>query len=285
MENALHMRTTSGFALSIATGLAMESLFKPRQTVADPNRVGPGRIPLNNYKELWINVQTLIRNIYQASEKSIQVYVTPESMYEVLQMEMDLIKDLLKIEGGDIVKPVFFINNYESLFLNSSKIYQRREDRTGNQIQARHIYKKASMLAYRNNNDIETFQLKLKGQGKTALILTSNPADLLSYREFDRLDFLESHTGKLKTRQDWNSKYYSVPGSDMGRLPFCRQLLGVFGDSSMIVPGPIKVRKEIIELASKCYWNPSTLPSKVSNDLNRLSDPVMAGIIRGIPLY
>ncbi len=71
MSNPLHLRTVSGFALSISTALAFESIFTPRQAVYDPGRVIPSRIPISRYGFLWINVLTLVRNAYNALDRSL----------------------------------------------------------------------------------------------------------------------------------------------------------------------------------------------------------------------
>ena len=93
MNNPLHLRTVSGFSLSISTALAFESIFTPRQAVYDPGRVLPPRIPINRYGFLWVNVLTLIRNAYNALDRNLYNKVTPLHMTEVIMQEIELIED------------------------------------------------------------------------------------------------------------------------------------------------------------------------------------------------
>ena len=285
--NPLQTRTTSGFPLSIATGMAMETLFTPQQQVYDPGRVAPPRITVSSYQELWVNVLTLIRNAYNACDRALYGSITPHHMVEVITQEMDVITDLLKIEGKDFTTPVFFFNSYKSLIRRDDKVFKLREDKTPLQHQARFIYDKTRDLITRQDDKIEMFDLTLKSKiSKKALILTHIPADLLSHRQFDTLDMLESHTGKIKKKMEWNTKYHPCGEDDLGRLPFCRQLLTAFGDQSLIVPIPVKARREILALAEKQRWTPATSVNKVSGDLSfGLTDPVLAATMRTVPIF
>lgn len=285
MSNPLHSRTTSGFALSIATGMAMESVFTPRQAVFDPERVAPPRIEIARYNDCWINVQTLIRNIYNACEKDKVNSVKPQDVFEIAEQEIELIKDLFRNEGMDQVKPIFYLNDYQELFKGPKEVFIQREDRTALQRQARHVFLGAASLLYRQYPEIKLCKLDINGGGKDALMLTHIPADLLSYRRFRTLELLESHTGKVKKQGEWNTKYYSVPDAFMGRLPFCRQLLGLLGDSVLVTPGPIKARKMIMELSKAKNWHPFTTPQKVNADLGTLTDMFLSHMLRQVPVY
>lgn len=285
MNNPLHSRVTSGFALSVATGLAMESVFSPRQEVIDPERVPPPRIEFRQYQECWFNVQTLIRNIYNACDKDTLAKIKPQDVFEVADQEIELIYDLFKNEGMGLVKPMFFLNDYQGLFKGPKQVFLKREDRTALQRQARHIFLETANLLFRHRREIKTFNLEINGNGHSAMMLSHIPADLLSYRRFSKLDLLESHTGKLKTQGDWHTKYYPVPDMSLSRLPFCRQLLGVFGDQVLVSPGPIKARKEILELAKSKNWNPYTSPQKVNGDISGMVDGYLSSSIRAIPVY
>ena len=285
MNNPLHERATSGFALSIPTGLAMETLFAPRAPVYDPERVVPDRVQVSNYSRLYINVLTLIRNAYESVDRTVIPRLVPSHMADVIRQEIETIQSLCKEEAGGIIEPVFFFNNYDELFPRSSKIFQRREDKTLLQRQARFIYERAEALLMRDLPYLQRFYLDIHGQSTSALILTHIPADLLSYRRFSKLDMLESYTGRFKTQLQWGSKYYPVPEEDMERLPFCRQLLSVFGDKVLVPPLPIKARREVMEVAKAARWTPMTTPSKVSGDLMRLKDPLLFGAINSIPVH
>lgn len=285
--NPLHQRTTSGFPLSIATGMAMETLFAPRQVVFDPVRVPPPRIVISQYQEIWINVLTLIRNAYNACDQRLIKDIDPNDVVEIITQEMELITDLLKNEGKGFTKAFFYFNEYGRLFKKDDKVFKRREDRTELQKHARSVYEKTKFILSRYNKDIVNFNLDIKSSGgDNSLIFTHIPADLLSYRNFGNINLLESHTGKLKTRLEWNTKFHSCGESDMGRLPFCRQLLSIFGDNTLITPIPLKARREVLEVANQSRWTPATSPNKVSGDLSAfLKDILLASVIRSIPIF
>lgn len=286
MNNPLLSRNISGFTLSVATGLAMESIFTPRQESIDPDRVAPIRIPLRNYHELWVNVLTLVRNAYNACDKQVLGYIRPEHMTECIQQEMELITELLQIEGQNTVKPVFFVNDYRAVVSVGDIITNLRKDTTVLQKQARHIAGTSINFLLRQDQSIREFKGTLMNPGgKSVLMLTHIPFDLLSHRNFANLELLESHTGKLKTKSEWNTKYFPFPDMDMGRLPFCRQLLSVFGDKVMFSPNSIKIRKEVADIAKQSRWNPSTSVHRVQTDLLRMKDIALSEAIRKIPVY
>lgn len=286
--NPLNNRLTSGFPLSFSTGQAMETLFQPRQAVYDPERVAPPRISLASYDELWINVLTLIRNAYSSIERIDVERVGPLEMAETILQEIELIRDLLKIEGNGICLPNFYFNDYNRVFPKNDQVFKLRKDTTDIQIQTRVIYNKSKDLIIRQDPDIKTFTTYLRSKEglRRAVILSHIPFDLLSYQQFKSLELLESHTGKIKRRSEWNSKYLSCGGADKSRLPFNRQLLSIFGDQPLITPLPLKLRKSILEIANQQRWTPAITQVKVSNDLNKnIKDPFFLSKIKEIPLF
>lgn len=281
--NPLHERATSGFALTLPTGLAFETLFRPQAPVYDPERPVPQRPQLTDYNELWVNVGTLIRNIYDSVSRDVTKHIKPEDMMEVIYQEIDVISSLCLIEGNGLLQPRFYFNKYKD-FLTNKKVFAFREDRTLIQKQARYVYEMTQSLVLRNSSAVEEFNLRLKGQGKAAIILTHIPIDLLSSSNFSRLDLLESYTGVIKNELKWGTKYYPIPDEDMGRYPFCRQLLTALGDKVLLSPLPIKARKEIAAIAKENRWSPMTSKFRVSTDLAKLKDPFLAGVLKAVPI-
>ena len=55
-------RNISSFDISIATGLALESLLDPTGKRYDDARVVPNKVDLSVYNEVWFNLHTLARN-------------------------------------------------------------------------------------------------------------------------------------------------------------------------------------------------------------------------------
>ncbi len=87
-------------------------------------------------------------------------------------------------------------------------------------------------------------------------------------RNIIKLDLLESHTGVLKTRKEFNTKYYDYKKLELENMPFQRKLLAIFGDHVLFKPYPLKIRQVFIDVARKSKWTPITSEYKVDNDIN-----------------
>ena len=286
LNNLFHDRVTSGFALSISTGLAMETLFTPREAVYDPDRVAPVRVSVTKYSYLYINIQTLIRNLLQALPRERLDAISPPMLVEVLAQEMEIIQDLLRIEGQGVCQARFFSTDYSRLF-NGYDHFKPRIDKTPLQKRLRWVSDQAkgmllaedqSILRVRDHFDIVA--------PYNVLMLTHLPLDLLSYPIFRSLELLESHTGKIKDRLEFNSKYHHFDDAGFERLPFNRPLLYIFGDSSMIVPTGLKIRRSVLELAKTHRWTPITSVQRVKMDLQTLfkDDPLLKDL-RKVPNF
>lgn len=267
---SLFERTTSGFPLSISTGLAFESIFPPRQSVYDPEREIPQKINIADYNQLWINVDTLFRNMIQSADKNAVASTGYKETAAVLIDEMDTIQSLMYNEGGGVCTPVFYVCDYHHALKNVHAGITLRKDSTPNQIHYTDLRNKTMKLLKESRTDIKFYPGAIRAsQGQdSVLMLTHVPYDLLSKRDFKRLDLLESNTGKLKKPFQWNSKYYPVPKRDMSILPFHRFLLMALGDKVLIQPMPMKIRTQIMDTADKRNWTPATTSEKCLLDLS-----------------
>lgn len=274
-------RTTSGFPLSISTALAFESLFTPRQTVYDPLRQIPERIDISKYKQLWINVDTLFRNMIQSASKEMLMNTGYKEASMILIDEMHIIENLLLVEGKNTTEPVFYRLDYEAALKSRHESIKLRTDNSANQLFLADLKRKTFELLLKNTKSVVEFKTEIKPKDKTsALMLTHYPFDLTFYKNFSVLDLLESNTGKLKTRRQWNTKYYPVPGYDMNILPFYRMLLLFLGDKALIQPVFLKFRKLIMDCAVKRQWTPLTTMDKCLLDLSIDLNPFDYAVIR-----
>lgn len=283
MAISLMDRTTSGFPLSISTALAFESLFPPRQAVYDEAREKPEHIALGSYATLWVNVDTLFRNMIQSATKDMINNTGYIECAYILSEELDTIINLLNNEGFGRTAPVFYHLDYEKALKDRNKAIDLRVPTTPAQIHIEALRKQTIEHLKKNRDDILTFtkELKPKGLPTSALVLTHYPYDLLSKRNFVKMDLLESNTGKLKTPLKWNSKYYPLPGKDMNIFPFNRTLLMVLGDKALIKPQSSKLRSQVYECASSRNWTPATTKDKIMLDLSLSLHPFDYGVIRG----
>lgn len=254
MNEKLASRPMSGFPVSIGTGLALESIFEPIQSVYDESRVAPDRIDLNTYNNYIFNVSTILRNIISSISSGEILMIPKKDILNVLLDEIEWITEFFRSEGLIIN---FYINNYAFVKSTYDKEGILRKATTDKQMALDNIVKYC--LDYISKQDeVAQFSNSISYNSEDeALIFTHVPWDLLSYGKFIKLDLLESHTGLIKSRKLWNTKYYPIPKHDMSFLPFMEKLLTTFGDHVMFKPAPIKER---IELWSAMKKNPSINP-------------------------
>lgn len=296
--NPVQDRTVSGFQLSISTGMAMETLFTPTQSVFDPERVAPERVALSRFTDVWINVDTLIRNILNATtfDESKDRFMPPDriagvranTVHDALQQEIELIQTLFMIEGGGRITPTFYVTDYTSFYTGKDpEHYKKRLASTDKQIAWFRILDTTRQLALATNQSIKTFRNELQPSGQpNALILSHIALDLLSYNRFGNLELLESHTGKVKTRREWNSKYQPLGTEKFENFPWCKPLLCWLGDKYVLKPLSITIRKRILEVSKLRRWTPMTAPAAVYQDcLSHITDPEISKILRQISLY
>jgi hypothetical protein len=276
----------SAFMLSIGTSLSFESLFPGTRPPYDPDRPIPNKIDLTEYDEMWINIFTLFRNIV-SSVPSIKVpTLTPENVGHVLGEEVELIRDVVKMYTQDRVKVVFYSSSYQKL---KSKFPHAnvRVDNTEKQRQMTELLTGSVSYFYRTqtkSDSLKHFNLYMEpGKGsstKKVLLLTNYAFDLLNHVNFYRMDLLESHTGILKERSKWSTKY--TDGKNLVRMPFNKVLLQVFGDSQTFYPMDKNLRKEIIDLSEAAKWNPLTTDERVRFTIEQIKNPYFVSVLKSM---
>jgi hypothetical protein len=279
--NPLFNRDISAFPLSIGTSLAFESVFTGRLPAFDPERTIPNKVILSSYDSCYINIATLYRNIAGAVDKEVKLQSNENHYAEVVEQEMDIIQSLFKVEGGGTTTPIFYTMTYDKAVSKAkSKIVDLRQDRTDLQKHERAILVK-TIEKLKQIPSIEKYKDYLKTSISTkALIMTHVPFDLLSHQKMGKLDLLESHTGKLKPRYEWGSKFYPLGDRDMSHLPFIEKLLLIFGDKVLIQPALTKIRQQVYDVSIKRGWTSMTTKAKVVMDLSTdIPEPMIARML------
>lgn len=283
ITSTLSDRTTSAFLLSIGTSLSFESVFKGTNAPYDPDRPIPNKIDINNYDEIWINLFTLFRNIVSSVPSSSVSKLMPDDIAYVLAEEVELIQDVVKMQTSDSVRVVFYTSSYQNLKSNF-KHAKLRDDNTEKQKQMTDLLKESIGIFYKMHALSKTFRhykLYIKDNdtsNKKILLLSNYAFDLLSHKNFSKMDLLESHTGVLKERSKWHTKY--LDGKNMPRLPFNECFLQVFGDSQTFHPMDKVLRKDILDLAEKSNWNPLTTNERIRFTIGNLKNPYFVSILR-----
>jgi hypothetical protein len=268
-------RAVGQYPLSIATSLAIESTngVHPDIVVEKP--------PILEYPEIWINIRTLFRNLMGSFDKDTAGGVVPPELMSTLVEEMDTIASIIRDSANGRTNVIFYYSNYKDI----DKKYHHAvfiEDRTDRQKQYTLIHNQTMKLLLKQHaNDIRIFDLKLHSEYLAkALILTHYPYDLLSHKSFGQLDLLESHTGAIKGRALYYTKYHE--GKTLSRIPFREDLIQVFGDSVIFKPYDIKVRKEVIEIAEKYKWNQVVTFEKLKYGIEQIKNPYAKEVLLSI---
>ena len=272
-------RTLGQYPLSIATSLALESAngIHPEIPVTRP--------PIDAYDELWINVRTLFRNLLGALDTQSAKSVSADQLCDALKDELGLIVELIATQTNSRVKVVYYISDYAGIEAKYRHAVIRR-DSTDKQRQYTALLTATfdRLLKEVEPGSIRLFPLKLKRpehDGVTslpkALIVTHIAYDLFSYRIFSKLDLLESHTGKIKDRSLWYTKYYS--GKELSMIPFREDLVQVFGDNETFRTFDPAVRRELIEIATKYKWSAVTTYAKIHYGVSTMKNPYSRAIV------
>jgi hypothetical protein len=282
MNNPLFDRTVSAFPLSVGTSLALESIFETNSPSIDPSRVIPQHINIADYNGFWLNASTLIRNIFQSVEKMDQLLLTAEMVVEVLLSELNIIDDLIRKEGARDWSAILYACTYkEATSFKKNSLVRFRTDKTDNQLFYRSLHNNAIALLVQKlkpNKAIKTFDSELKNDNRgKILILTHIAYDLLSSKSFQQLDLLESHTGVLKPKHLYYTKYFN--GKELYMIPFNKAFLSLFGDRELFSPQSINSRKAIVDLARQKRWSQTTTIDKIKNDIKNLRDPILYDFI------
>ncbi|MDD2819159.1 MAG: hypothetical protein PHN51_10270 [Candidatus Nanopelagicales bacterium] len=250
-EDIFLARATSGFPVSIGTSLALETIFDPVSQVIDPDRKPPPKANRGNYNAYLINLNTIVRNIIQGVKTPGKVFFDVDSYYKVLTQEIEYLKHLFSYENLNLV---IYSHTYETPSKKHSDVIRTVSTDQQKLTQAiqyncvTRAQKEHGFTVYKEHLEVP--------KGMSALVLTHVPWDLLSHSSFLRLDLLESHTGAIKTRKDWNTKYFKIKDTDMSFLPFVEPLLVKLGDNVMFHPSPVKERMELIESLKKKNAHP-----------------------------
>lgn len=278
MVSEISERAIGQLPLSIATSLALESAFGIHPDIK------VSAAPILSYNEMWINLKTLFRNFEGSLQKNATVSIleTAEGMLE----EIDKIKELVSEYTNGKTKVIFYATNYSGMEA-AYKHAQIRGDTTLLQKENTDRYTKAVgyvLKSHKDDPDFRVFDRKLKGDNlPKVLILTHIPYDLVSHKLFTELVLLESHTGKIKNKSLWYTKYLN--GNDLAIIPFREDLLQVFGDKETFKPMNIDFRNSVIAVAEKYKWSSATTTDKIKYGINTMLNPYAKQVLNSILIH
>lgn len=274
ISEGIALRTTGQFPVSVATSLALESIcgIHPEQ-IFDV-------APILSYDKIWINVRTLFRNFLGALDRDTAEAVLPVDIAETITIEMQTIESIVHDNSSGRCSAVFYFSNYNLLDL----LYRRAVLRVDTTDRQKHytmlLNATAERLLKEHKGYIKGFQNKLRLEPEDrckALILTHYAFDLVSHKQFDKLTLVESHTGAVKEKPLWYTKYYN--GKDLMMIPFREDMLQVFGDNETFRPADIKLRQAVIDVATKYKWTAATTRDKIRYGIEQIKNPYARDIL------
>lgn len=266
-------REKGQFPVSIATSLALESLFNIHPDTKHKE------IPIERMNTLWINIRTLWRNLYGSMERSNADMLSIQDLsYGVLEDYYGLV-DVIRNYSPNILIKCF--HSYYRIKL-TSPFSRFREPTTPIQInQHDRMLKTIDFLlaeALLPAGDDIRDETKMMVVDTTVPELESSSGFLLSHINYDllvtsslsQLTLLESHTGNLKQKDKWYKRYYH--GNALPELPFRYDLLQIFGDQVMFHPMKKSLREKVLELAKKYHWTYATTGDRIKQSVDYSHD-------------
>lgn len=237
-------RDTGEYPLSIGTSICFESLKNGDSELTKEKRA--------SVKRILISVDTLIRNLAGACRNDR--LRTGEYVTYLLQ-EMELIEELA--EKLPRKPSVLF---YHAVFNNLEKRFPQAlfREKTDKKLEYDYTVEKI-VSRLMEQTEIKTgdyFDMSFGVDSNESAILISHRApELLRFIDFDNMALLESHTGALKQRANWYTKF--TDGKSLPPMPFCHGTLTICGDSN-IFKHRAPARKFLISVATAYKWRGNT---------------------------
>ncbi len=264
--NPFETRTMASFPVSIASGLALESIFEPIIDRYDDKKE-MHKIKLDKYKYHVINVYTIIRNILGAVDqvKKKDTLIYSSKLPETVINELEVIKNLYI---GTKTEPIFIMPDYKIPLANLN--FKKENHSWYHYLE---IIDKLAKRTIVNNTLVKvSTEYKLPRTHENVLITSHIQLDYLNVKNIPNLDILQSHTGELVPTKDFNSKYHPIGAKTLEVFPFIEELYFYLGDNTLIKPVKVSLRYQLHELALVNKWNFRTTREKVINDLKKNSE-------------
>jgi len=272
----LPMRNIDGIGVSISTAMALSRFFK--ESIKNDDR-DLKKVDINEYDFLVINSFTLIRNIITAYESDIKNDIlTKNSLYmsELMEIILDELFILQGIFNSFKTDVILFLPDY-------TKVKKQLFTKPGKPTQKDLIFNLSHLITQQlmiEQLPIDSYSedFKLFKRKEPFLILTHLPIDLLNYHSNPQMELLESHTGKIKTKDTFNTKYQKRGKDSLEHLPFDEIILYILGDNNFIHPQSLVTRRSLLETSEKYNWTKFTTQRKISVNLKsnkKVSDVII----------
>lgn len=255
-------RDLGRYPISIGTSLAIE-------TIAGINKDKPvkGIPPIRQYETMLISIRMLMRNIYSSiTDRRVAEDLPEQDFYDALIMEMRYLKEAI-LSHNPNMKIVYYATTYNKIAVKfpMARIKMQRSMSTMKyadlEVSAlKAIFKNEAVPAKRMDY-LEKIEVSLR-----TLVWTNSPIDLITLNK-PLVSLLESHTGNIKDRSQWHTKF--TGDKDFSRIPFNKAHIQVMGDGGYLLSPIVRYKNRLLRIAEENKWNTTTPMSKVLADVSK----------------
>lgn len=235
---------------------------------------------------LYANIHTLYRNFAEAVGRDAMLTMELEPFLPKFMEELDTLEEYVTKYTKGKTEVVFYLPDYAQiqkllpqavlrsiktqaqkvLFDFETSVYQEMRKQAKEQKKEAEQAKQEWVPPFL---DVD-YELP-RGKGE-ALILTHIPSDLLSYSKFPILKLIESHTGKIKARNEWWTKL-TGDRDKLATIPFNKFTLQICGDGNhLVASGTKKMKDYLFSLASQNNWTTMTTTDRVRFCISMIKD-------------
>jgi hypothetical protein len=252
--------------VSMGTALAIEAALG----IYPDRPVSPA--PILKVKEVWFNIRTLIRNLYNSLQPDFREDILAPTLHAALVEELGIIESAIVKGAQGLVRVIYYMPDYTTLQRKYPKA-QLRQPKTDRQIAYQMLENTVCRLLHVDppSHDFREYSFAITGNHPEAFIVTHLPVDLLARYSFRKLELLESHSGGIKAYPQWHTKL--TGGKELSNFPFNAFTLQLFGDNgNQFAPYLPGIRKQVVELALEDRWSSVTTEDKIRLSLRKVSD-------------
>lgn len=266
--------TEGQYQVSIGTSLALETLFGINENVKPTNP-----LPYTHYDNLFVNIRTLVRNLYGAVSKELKVQWSAQHYLKKVLEEIRNIPMIISDQSHEKLSVIYYFCEFTSLsreYPHATLKKVREQVSLYDNIEA-YVIDSIKRLVKQGKLNIMICDVKVPIPEERNLILTHYPVDLVPHVGSRNLDLIESHTGAIKNRRKW---YTKLKGKDMERIPFSRKTIQIFGDGRTFSGVTPKQKKMVMDFSESNRWNQTTTDRVIDAQMSRFPDKELARLIQ-----
>ena len=254
-------RATSGFSLSMGTGLAMETLFTPTDAVYDNTRVFD-KFDISQIDVLVVSWYTVVRNLIQSLSATDRARV----------FETNKVKEITTIANSELQVIEMLCNGVGIKLEVLAPDYGK--DRLMLVDMTKPTAKNMMFQIAVRSKDKSIFKAnkKVLSDSEHRIMLFSHVSMDLANANKRLTICLESNTGKVLRPPQFNKKIRKSV-LDVSFLPLYPEILAIFGDSSgLLRTASVKDKRKAIEILKTGKVTPSSTRQRVKNVLSSDAD-------------